>query len=273
MKRHGRRRSRAGAGRPGAAVSRCGPRRCVGRRGDVEPPGVTGCPVGARMQRQPGFVEEPSDRGPRGLVEDPERLVVFEELLEQMASHSRDVYRDLVDRQPDFERFFEQATPDRGDRTATARLPSARRGGSQRIAELRSIPGSCLRVALRRADAAPARRVTRWNRPAWVDGDLRPGTDEHPLREASRLRAVPRRRRVTRFTMVVQFPVGKPALQLSTRVVERLVESPGSRVRDVSRDPWSRPRRWPARPEPRAGGPSGRGRSARRAGPRCRPPR
>jgi phosphoenolpyruvate carboxylase len=70
----------------------------------------------------------------------PERLVVFEELLGQMASHSREVYRELVYRQPDFERFFEQATPI--EEIARLRLGSrpARRGASQRIEELRAIP-------------------------------------------------------------------------------------------------------------------------------------
>jgi phosphoenolpyruvate carboxylase len=70
----------------------------------------------------------------------PERLVVFEELLEQMASRSREVYRELVYRQPDFERFFEQATPI--EEIARLRLGSrpARRGASQRIEELRAIP-------------------------------------------------------------------------------------------------------------------------------------
>jgi hypothetical protein len=28
------------------------------------------------MQRHPGFVKEPSDRGARGLAEDPERLLL-----------------------------------------------------------------------------------------------------------------------------------------------------------------------------------------------------
>jgi phosphoenolpyruvate carboxylase len=70
----------------------------------------------------------------------PERLLVFEELLERMAERSRDVYRDLVYRQPGFERFFEQATPI--EEIARLRLGSrpARRGGSQRIEELRAIP-------------------------------------------------------------------------------------------------------------------------------------
>jgi phosphoenolpyruvate carboxylase len=70
----------------------------------------------------------------------PERLVVFEGLLERMANHSREVYRDLVYRQPGFKRFFEQATPI--EEIARLRLGSrpARRGASQRIEELRAIP-------------------------------------------------------------------------------------------------------------------------------------
>jgi phosphoenolpyruvate carboxylase len=70
----------------------------------------------------------------------PARLVVFEELLEQIATRSREVYRELVYRQPDFERFFEQATPI--EEIARLRLGSrpARRASSQRIEELRAIP-------------------------------------------------------------------------------------------------------------------------------------
>ncbi len=85
---------------------------------------VTGAALVSRLLAQPA----------------PERLVVFEELLEQMASHSREVYRDLVYRQPGFERFFEQATPI--EEIARLRLGSrpARRGGSQRIEGLRAIP-------------------------------------------------------------------------------------------------------------------------------------
>jgi phosphoenolpyruvate carboxylase len=69
-----------------------------------------------------------------------ERLRVFEELLEGMASRSSEVYRDLVYGRPGFERFFEQATP--VDEIARLRLGSrpARRGGSQRIEQLRAIP-------------------------------------------------------------------------------------------------------------------------------------
>ena len=69
-----------------------------------------------------------------------ERLRVFEELLERMAGRSREVYRDLVYRHPGFDRFFEQATPIQ--EIARLRLGSrpARRGGSQRIQELRAIP-------------------------------------------------------------------------------------------------------------------------------------
>ncbi len=69
-----------------------------------------------------------------------ERLHVFEELLERMASRSREVYRDLVYGHPGFDRFFEQATPI--GEIAQLRLGSrpARRGASQRIQELRAIP-------------------------------------------------------------------------------------------------------------------------------------
>jgi phosphoenolpyruvate carboxylase len=69
-----------------------------------------------------------------------ERLSVFEDLLEDMAAHSREVYRDLVYGHPGFERFFEQATPI--EEIARLRLGSrpARRGGSQRIEQLRAIP-------------------------------------------------------------------------------------------------------------------------------------
>jgi phosphoenolpyruvate carboxylase len=68
------------------------------------------------------------------------RLRVFEDLLERMAARSREVYRDLVYRHPGFERFFEQATPI--EEIARLRLGSrpARRGGSQRIEDLRAIP-------------------------------------------------------------------------------------------------------------------------------------
>jgi phosphoenolpyruvate carboxylase len=57
-----------------------------------------------------------------------------------MAAHSREVYRDLVYGHPGFERFFEQATPI--EEIARLRLGSrpARRGGSQRIEQLRAIP-------------------------------------------------------------------------------------------------------------------------------------
>ncbi len=67
-----------------------------------------------------------------------------------MASHSREVYRDLVYRQPGFERFVEQATPI--GEIARLRLGSrpARRGGSQRIEGLRAIPS---------AAAAPRQRL------------------------------------------------------------------------------------------------------------------
>jgi phosphoenolpyruvate carboxylase len=70
----------------------------------------------------------------------PERLRVFEELLERMADRSRDVYRDLVYRHPGFEDFFEQATPI--EEVARLRLGSrpTRRSTSQRIEELRAIP-------------------------------------------------------------------------------------------------------------------------------------
>jgi phosphoenolpyruvate carboxylase len=70
----------------------------------------------------------------------PERARAFEELLEQMAGHSQAVYRDLVYGQPGFDRFFEQATPI--NEIARLRIGSrpARRGGSQRIEELRAIP-------------------------------------------------------------------------------------------------------------------------------------
>jgi phosphoenolpyruvate carboxylase len=69
-----------------------------------------------------------------------ERLRVFEELLERMASRSQEVYRDLVYGHPGFDCFFEQATPIQ--EIARLRLGSrpARRGGSQRIQELRAIP-------------------------------------------------------------------------------------------------------------------------------------
>jgi phosphoenolpyruvate carboxylase len=69
-----------------------------------------------------------------------ERLRTFEELLERMACHSRDVYRELVYDHPGFGRFFEQATPI--EEVARLRLGSrpARRGGSREIAELRAIP-------------------------------------------------------------------------------------------------------------------------------------
>jgi phosphoenolpyruvate carboxylase len=69
-----------------------------------------------------------------------ERLRVFEELLERMASRSQEVYRDLVYGHPGFDCFFEQATPI--EEIARLRLGSrpARRGGSQRIQELRAIP-------------------------------------------------------------------------------------------------------------------------------------
>jgi phosphoenolpyruvate carboxylase len=69
-----------------------------------------------------------------------ERLRVFEDLLERMAARSREVYRDLVYRQPGFERFFEQVTPI--EEIARLRLGSrpARRGDSPRIEELRAIP-------------------------------------------------------------------------------------------------------------------------------------
>jgi phosphoenolpyruvate carboxylase len=70
----------------------------------------------------------------------PERLRVFEELLERMASRSREVYRGLVYGHPGFERFFEQATPI--EEIARLRLGSrpTRRGRSQRIEQLRAIP-------------------------------------------------------------------------------------------------------------------------------------
>ena len=70
----------------------------------------------------------------------PERLRVFEELLELMAGRSREVYRDLVYRHPGFEDFFEQATPI--EEIARLRLGSrpTRRSRSQRIEELRAIP-------------------------------------------------------------------------------------------------------------------------------------
>ena len=70
----------------------------------------------------------------------PERLVVFEALLERMASRSREVYHDLVYRQPGFETFFEQATPI--EEITRLRLGSrpARRSGSLRIEQLRAIP-------------------------------------------------------------------------------------------------------------------------------------
>jgi phosphoenolpyruvate carboxylase len=69
-----------------------------------------------------------------------ERLRVFEELLERMATRSQEVYRDLVYGHPGFDCFFEQATPIQ--EIARLRLGSrpARRGGSQRIQELRAIP-------------------------------------------------------------------------------------------------------------------------------------
>jgi phosphoenolpyruvate carboxylase len=69
-----------------------------------------------------------------------ERLRVFEQLLERMAGRSREAYRDLVYRNPGFERFFEQATPI--EEIARLRLGSrpARRGASARIDELRAIP-------------------------------------------------------------------------------------------------------------------------------------
>jgi phosphoenolpyruvate carboxylase len=69
-----------------------------------------------------------------------ERLRVFEELLERMATRSQEVYRDLVYGHPGFDCFFEQATPI--EEIARLRLGSrpARRGGSQRIQELRAIP-------------------------------------------------------------------------------------------------------------------------------------
>ena len=64
----------------------------------------------------------------------------FEELVERMAGRSREVYRDLVYGHPGFERFFEQATPI--EEIARLRIGSrpTRRGGSQRIGELRAIP-------------------------------------------------------------------------------------------------------------------------------------
>jgi phosphoenolpyruvate carboxylase len=70
----------------------------------------------------------------------PERLRVFEELLERMATRSRAVYRDLVYRHPGFETFFEQATPI--EEIARLRLGSrpTRRAASQRIEQLRAIP-------------------------------------------------------------------------------------------------------------------------------------
>jgi phosphoenolpyruvate carboxylase len=68
------------------------------------------------------------------------RLRVFEDLLERMAARSSEVYRDLVYGQLDFERFFQQATPI--EEIARLRIGSrpTRRGGSQRIEELRAIP-------------------------------------------------------------------------------------------------------------------------------------
>jgi phosphoenolpyruvate carboxylase len=70
----------------------------------------------------------------------PERLRVFEELVERMARRSREAYRALVHDHPGFESFFEQATPI--EEIARLRLGSrpARRGRSARIAELRAIP-------------------------------------------------------------------------------------------------------------------------------------
>jgi len=70
----------------------------------------------------------------------PERLHVFEELLELMATRSRAVYRELVYGHPGFETFFEQATPI--EEIARLRLGSrpTRRAPSQRIEELRAIP-------------------------------------------------------------------------------------------------------------------------------------
>jgi phosphoenolpyruvate carboxylase len=71
---------------------------------------------------------------------DAGRLRAFEALLERMASRSSEVYRDLVYGRPGLERFFEQVTPI--EEIARLRLGSrpARRGGSQRIDQLRAIP-------------------------------------------------------------------------------------------------------------------------------------
>lgn len=64
----------------------------------------------------------------------------FEAVMTTIARHSSEVYRALVYDDPDFVRFFQAATPV-GD-IARLRLGSrpARRGGSERIEDLRAIP-------------------------------------------------------------------------------------------------------------------------------------
>ncbi len=117
----------------------------------------------------------------------------------------------------------------------TARLGVTVRAPQRCITALRaSAPrcaADCICVALVGAQMPrPFAGSTRWRRPARVDDYLYLGTNQHPLREASRLRAIRGRPRATRFPTVVPFPVGKLVLELAPRVVERLVESPRGTV-------------------------------------------
>ena len=70
----------------------------------------------------------------------PDRLERFEAVAEQMARHSREVYRALVYGDPDFVTFFRSATP--VEDIARLRLGSrpARRGGAGGVEGLRAIP-------------------------------------------------------------------------------------------------------------------------------------
>ncbi len=71
---------------------------------------------------------------------DPARLAVFEPAITEMATASTSTYRDLVYGDPDFVRFFEEATP----LSEIARLQigsrPVRRQQSRRIEDLRAIP-------------------------------------------------------------------------------------------------------------------------------------
>ncbi len=70
----------------------------------------------------------------------PDRMAVFTDALSRMAAWSAEHYRDLVYGDPDFVKFFQQATPI--DEIARLKLGSrpARRTASDRIEDLRAIP-------------------------------------------------------------------------------------------------------------------------------------